>query len=82
MVHIERYLRDSIENEKDLTWNRQMLTLIQEMIHENNAAPAEGMLEEKIAEFEAKYGSIVRAAAKEYEDNPHPTITGMGIIYT
>ena len=70
MVHIERYLRDSIENEKDLTWNRQMLTLIQEMIHENNAAPAEGMSEEKIAEFETKYDSIVRTAAKEYEDNP------------
>lgn len=27
-VHIERYLKDSIENEKELTWNRQMLTLI------------------------------------------------------
>lgn len=39
MVHIERYLKDSIENEKNLTWNRQMLELIQEMIHENNLAP-------------------------------------------
>ena len=34
MLHIERYLKDSMENEKDLTWNRQMLGLIQEMIHE------------------------------------------------
>ncbi len=27
MVHIERYLRDSIENEKNLTWNRRILEL-------------------------------------------------------
>ena len=54
MVHIERHLRDSIENEKNLTWNGQMLKLIQEMIHENNTAPAEGIAGEKIAEFEAR----------------------------
>lgn len=69
MVHIERYLRDSMENEKHLTWNREMLKLIQEMIHENNLAP-EGMADEKIAEFEARYDDIVRTATKEYEDVP------------
>lgn len=36
MVHIERYLRDSIENEKGLTWNGQMLALIPS----NTALPA------------------------------------------
>ncbi len=70
MVHIERYLRDSIENEKNLTWNKSMLELIQEMIHENNLAPAEGIADEKIAEFEARYDEIVRKAAQEYEDEP------------
>lgn len=70
MVHIERYLKDSIENERGLTWNGQMLKLIQEMIHENNLAPAEGIAEEKIAEFEARYDSIVQTAAKEYENAP------------
>ena len=70
MVHIERYLKDSIENEKELTWNGQMLKLIQEMIHENNIAPAEGISEEKIAEFEVRYDSIVQTAAEEYEDAP------------
>ena len=70
MVHIERYLKDSIENEKELTWNKQMLELIQEMIHENNTAPAEGIQEEKISEFEERYDSIVQTAAKEYEDTP------------
>jgi len=42
-----------------------MLGLIQEMIHENNTAAAEG----KIAEFEARYDAIVKTAAKEYEEN-------------
>ena len=70
LVHIERYLKDSMENEKDLTWNGQMLKLIQEMIHEDNAAPPEGMPEEKIAEFEARYDAIVQTAAKEYGDKP------------
>lgn len=41
MVHVERHLRDSMENEKALTWNRAMLELIQKMIHENNAAPSD-----------------------------------------
>ncbi len=38
IVHIERYFRDSMENEKSLTWNRRMLEFIQEMIHKNNTA--------------------------------------------
>lgn len=70
MVHIERYLRDSIENEKNLTWNKDMLSLIQEMIHENNTAPAEGIADERIAAFEARYDAIVRTATKEYGDDP------------
>lgn len=47
-----------------------MLELVQEMIHENNTAPGEGMPEEKIAAFEARYDEIVQTAAKEYEDEP------------
>lgn len=70
MVHIERYLKDSMENEKELTWNKQMLGLIQEMIHENNLAPADGIKEEKIADFEARYDAIVKKAGEEYEDGP------------
>lgn len=71
MVHIERYLKDSIENEKNLTWNRQMLELIREMVHENNHAPeGMGVTDEKIAEFEARYDAIVQTAAKEYENGP------------
>lgn len=70
MVHIERYLRDSMENEKNLTWNGQMLKLIQEMIHENNLSPADGIKKEKIVEFEARYDTIVKKAGEEYENAP------------
>lgn len=70
MVHIERYLRDSIENEKNLTWNRQMLALIQEMIHENNIAGEDGISDDKIAGFEKRYDAIVETATREYEDSP------------
>ncbi len=70
MVHIERHLKDSIENEKDLTWNKSMLELIREMIHENNLASADGIPDEKIAEFEARYDTIVQTATEEYEDTP------------
>lgn len=45
-----------------------MLTLIQEMIYENNAAPAQGIAEETIAGFEEQYDSIVQKAAKEYSE--------------
>ncbi len=69
MVHIERCLKDSIENEKNLAWNKQMLALIQKIIHENNMT-AEGMADEKIAAFEAKYDAIMQTATKEYEDEP------------
>ena len=70
MVHIERYLKDSIENEKELTWNKQMLALIQEMIHENNTATAGGITQEKIVGFEARCDSIVQTAEEEYEASP------------
>lgn len=52
------------------------------MIHENNDAPAEGIAEGKIAEFEARYDAIVRTATEEYADAPHPSIAGMGITFT
>lgn len=39
LAHVLRYLKDSIENEGDRTWNRQMRSLIQEMIHYRNQLP-------------------------------------------
>lgn len=36
LAHVLRYLKDSMDKEKDRTWNRQMHSLIQEMIHYRN----------------------------------------------
>ena len=57
---------------KDMPESRilPLLKLIQDMIHENNTAPAEGMAEEKITEFEARYDAIVERAGEEYGDTP------------
>ena len=33
LAHILRYLKDSMDNEPERTWNKQMRSLIQEMIH-------------------------------------------------
>lgn len=81
MIHIERCLRNSMENKKRLTWNRQMLNLIQEMILNNNFAPAEGIANEKISNSEARYNAIVQTATKEYADNP-PSRNTIGIAIT
>lgn len=36
----------------------------------NNTAPTDGMAEDKIADFEARYDSIVQTAKEEYEATP------------
>ena len=33
LAHVLRYLKDSIENEPDRTWSKEMRSLVQEMIH-------------------------------------------------
>lgn len=67
LAHIQRQLKDSIENEPDRTWNKQMHTLIREMIHyRNNLEPGNGCDQEEIAKFEARYDQIVEKAKEEY----------------
>ena len=71
LEHVLRYLLDSIQNEPELTWNKQMRKLIQEMIHCRNKLPPEALPEENVvSKFEAHYDSILEKAAKEYEDVP------------
>ena len=66
--HNIRYLINSIELEPNLTWNKQMLELIREMIHyRNSLADNEDFDEDKVLEFESKYDSILAIAEKEYE---------------
>ena len=74
--HPSRYLKDSIDNEPNLKWNRLMRELIREMIHfRNNLDPDDGrdpdqIDPDKVAEFEARYDEILILAKDEYEYEP------------
>ncbi|MDR0300111.1 MAG: transposase [Streptococcaceae bacterium] len=71
LVHILRYLLNSIENEKNLTWSTRMRALIQEMIHYRNCLEAEEDFDaDKVKEFENRYNQILDIAKKEYEFEP------------
>ena len=69
IAHVLRYLKDSMLNEPDLTWNRDMHSLLREMLHYRNSqednAPVD---EEKVAAFEKRYDDVLATARKEYKD--------------
>ena len=74
LAHILRYLKDSIGNEPERIWNKQMYSLIREMIHYRNNLPHEtGCSIEKIAELESQYEKILHKAKEEYEYIPPNT---------
>lgn len=71
LAHVLRYLKDSIDNESDRTWNKQMHSLIRKMIHyRNNLPPETDISTKKIAEFERRYKEILHQAKDEYEYIP------------
>ena len=71
LVHILRYLLDSMQNEKNLTWSNLMRDLLQEMIHYRNSLdPEEDLDPVKVAEFEERFGEILDIADKEYDYEP------------
>ena len=71
LAHVLRYLKDSIENEADRTWNKGMRSLIQEMIHYRNCLPQEAEPDtEKVSGFEERYRAILQKAKEEYEYVP------------
>ena len=45
LAHVERYLKDSMENESSLTWNRRMRELLQRMIHYRKEHTGEASLD-------------------------------------
>lgn len=68
LVHVERYLRASIENEPGLEWNAEMLEWVKSAIHYwNEGKDGRGTQENRVSEFEARYGQILEKAKKEYE---------------
>lgn len=71
LAHVLRYLKDSMSNESDRTWNKQMHSLIRKMIHyRKNLPPETDCSVEKIAEFESRYKEILHQAKEEYEYIP------------
>lgn len=71
LVHILRYLKNSIENEPSLTWNKKMRELIQQMIHYRNSLnPGELLKEIEVIEYEKEYSNILTIAKDEYEYEP------------
>ena len=71
LAHVLRYLKDSMENEKELTWNGKMHSFLREIIHYRNKIPdGENADPKKVAEYERRYSEILELARKEYEDNP------------
>ena len=71
LAHVLRYLKDSMENEKELTWNEKMRSLLQEILHYRNKVPdGENPDPKQVAEYERRYSEILELARKEYENNP------------
>lgn len=69
--HDIRYLTGSIQNEPELTWNGQMLSLFREMLHYRNGLP-EGIQADPrvVSGFETEYDRILKKAEAEYADEP------------
>lgn len=71
LVHILRYLLDSTQNEKNLTWSTLMRDLLREMIHYRNSLdPEEDLDAVKVAGFEKRFGQILDIADREYDYEP------------
>ena len=74
IAHVERYLKDSMENESSLTWNRRMRELLQRMIHYRKEHTGEASLDaQTVSGFETEYQEILDKAKEEYKRNePSP----------
>ena len=68
LSHALRYLKNSIENEPNLTWNQKMLELVREMIHYRNSNEAPDP--DEIHNYKSRYLEIMKLASKEYEYEP------------
>ena len=75
MQHNIRYLVGSVQNEPHLTWNKEMLALIREMIHWRNsldpgAPPGDDELADAAAGFGARFDAVLELAEREYAESP------------
>jgi len=71
LSHPLRYLKDSMQNEPGLEWNKSMQELIKEMIHyRNNLDESEDIGPDIVAGFEIRYDGVLNIAKDEYEYEP------------
>ena len=71
LAHILRYLLDSIENEPERSWSREMRSFIQEMIHYRNSLKSGEPCDSGVVEdYEKRYSEILKKAKDEYEYIP------------
>lgn len=71
LAHILRYLKDSMENEKNLTWSTKMHSFLQEIIHyRNSREPGAAIDEVVINRIEEEYRDILKTAKDEYDYEP------------
>ena len=71
LAHVLRGLKDSIENEPDRTWNKEMHALIREMIHyRKGLEPGVECDPEAVCGFEERYRQVLEKAKEEYEYIP------------
>ena len=60
-----------MDNEPDRTWNKEMRSLVQEMIHfRNECQPFQEPDPVKVSEFEKRYREILEIARAEYGNVP------------
>lgn len=70
LVHVERYLRSSMENEPGRKWNREMLEWIKEAIHYWNSLDGGEAEAARVEGLTARYDAILNKAGDEYEYEP------------
>ena len=75
--------KDSIDNELDRTWNKEMRSLLQDMIHFcNGCQPFLEPEPVKISELEKRYlGRYWKQSERNMETFQQTSITGMGITF-
>ena len=71
LAHILRYLKDSMSNEADRTWNKEMYSLLRKMIHYRKGIPSDEPADPVVvSNFEERYKKILQKAKEEYDYIP------------
>lgn len=71
LSHVLRYLKSSMENEKNLEWNKEMYSLLQAMIHHSKKEHHDIQSYDKdIKEYQRQFLEVLEKAKDEYDYEP------------